>query len=417
MVSMTGSDAGWFRMDRPSNQADIVVLLTFDGPLDAAAVRALVEQRLLRLERFRQRPAPSWIGLPGWEPDPDFSLERHLVRAEVQPGGLPALVGEVTTRPLDPAHPLWRIVVVEGEREGALVVKVQHAIGDGFALVAAFLSLADEAAGGEVPHPAGAPAPPRWPGLLPALARAPAYALGLARLAALGWDPPGVAAVAPSGVRRVAWSAGLPLDAIRAGARRRGGTANDLLVTAVAGGLRSVLAAAGHPVDQRYRAFVPVNLRRGRPDLEAGDPLGNDFGLVFVDLPLELPAPFARFEVVRRSVAALRRSVDPLLTSQVLALCGYLPDAVHHALTGFFARKASAVLTNVPGPRTPIRLAGRTVTTAMFWVPHPATLSLGVSILTYVGEVRVGVRADVALLPEPAELVARIEEEVAELTA
>jgi diacylglycerol O-acyltransferase len=46
----------------------------------------------------------------------------------------------------------------------------------------------------------------------------------------------------------------------------------------------------------------------------------------------------------------------------------------------------------------------------MFWVPHPASLGLGVSILTYAGEVVIGVRADSAVMPEPAVLVRLFEE-------
>jgi diacylglycerol O-acyltransferase len=419
---MTGSDAGWFRMDRPENQADIVVLLSFDRPLELDVVRQLVEQRLLRIARFRQRPVPSWVGPPAWEVDPGFSLDRHLVPARLGPGGLRDLAGEVTTAPLDPAHPMWRIHVVEGEREGALVAKLQHSIGDGFALVAAFLALADERAGGEPPHPAR-PAP-RGRGARAALAglrslpgEAAAIAMGLGRLAALRWDPAAIAAVPLSGVRRVAWTAGLPFAAVREAARRRGGTANDLLAAAIAGGLRAHLAAAGLPVDRPFRAFVPVNLRRAPPDVGAGDPLGNEFGLVYVDLPVDLPSPEARFEVVRRTVSAQRRGGDPRLTSAVLAACGWLPDVAHHALTRFFARKASAVITSVPGPRAPIHVAGRRLTAAMFWVPHPASLALGVSILTYAGEVRVGVRADAALLPEPERLAAAVEREAEALGA
>jgi diacylglycerol O-acyltransferase len=69
----------------------------------------------------------------------------------------------------------------------------------------------------------------------------------------------------------------------------------------------------------------------------------------------------------------------------------------------------------VPGPRRRLHLAGRPIEHVMFWVPHPATLGVGVSVLTYGGEVRLGVRADAAVLPAPGRLVASFERELAAL--
>jgi diacylglycerol O-acyltransferase / wax synthase len=71
------------------------------------------------------------------------------------------------------------------------------------------------------------------------------------------------------------------------------------------------------------------------------------------------------------------------------------------------------VVTNVPGPRTALSLAGNRVDDLMFWVPHPATLGVGVSILSYAGIVKIGVRADVAAMDDPSDLTARLVEELA----
>jgi diacylglycerol O-acyltransferase len=78
----------------------------------------------------------------------------------------------------------------------------------------------------------------------------------------------------------------------------------------------------------------------------------------------------------------------------------------------FFARKASLVVTNVPGPQEALHVGGIRLAHVHFWVPHPATLGLGVSILSYAGEVRMGVRADAAVRPVPNRLVRRIEREL-----
>ncbi|WP_242343859.1 WS/DGAT domain-containing protein [Anaeromyxobacter terrae] len=419
MQRMTAGDAAWYRMDRPRNEVDVVALLSFRGPVELARVRRLVEERLLAVERFRQRPVPCFLGAPGWEPDPGFSLRRHLLPVEIAPGTLPDFIGEVASSSLDPAHPLWRVHVVrERGRGGAIVAKLHHALGDGFALVALLLALADEHAAEEAPRAHVEPVHAGHPWLgsaqLAAARDAAAFGITLARLAAMSSDPPALSAVELSGVRRVAWSEDVPLDAIREAGRRRSATVNDVVVAAIAGALRSLLAARGAPL-RPVRAFIPVNFRPARPDLGTDASLGNRFGLVFLDLPIELAAPAARLEAVRARVAALRAGAGALVAHDVLALAGYAPDVVQHALTRFFARKASLVLTNLPGPRAPVHLAGRPLASAMFWVPHPANLGLGVSVLSYAGEVRVGVRSDAAVLAEPAELVARIESEAAAL--
>ena len=71
------------------------------------------------------------------------------------------------------------------------------------------------------------------------------------------------------------------------------------------------------------------------------------------------------------------------------------------------SRKATLVLSNVPGPREPLRLLGVQADSVMFWVPQSGDLGLGVSVLTCGGEVRFGVMADAALVAEPLEIAAR----------
>ena len=48
----------------------------------------------------------------------------------------------------------------------------------------------------------------------------------------------------------------------------------------------------------------------------------------------------------------------------------------------------------------------------MFWVPHPARLGVGLSILSYAGKVIVGVRFDEAVTKNPGRFVELFEQEV-----
>jgi diacylglycerol O-acyltransferase len=375
------------------------------------------------------------LALATWEDDPSFSLERHVEHVHLERRGARALEGfasEVASHRLDPDRPLWRMIHVDGYDGGsAIVTKLHHCIGDGFALVGVLLSLADELAAAPGPHAAphhmpayrdlrlheAAPA-----AVLHALTD-PARALqlagtglsftrSLARMATLPFAPATVLSRPLSGRRRAAWSRGMPLEKLRRVARSRGATVNDLLGTALAGALRGHLAARGEPVDRfDVRALVPVNLRDQLPE-NLGTTLGNCFGLVFLDLPVHLRTAPERLEAVRASMAELKRTPDAVVTYAVLWALGHLPRPLEWLVTEFFSRKASLVLTNVPGPRRRLHLAGHEIRRIAFCVPHAASVGLGISILSYGGEVRMGARADESVMPDPHDLVARIPAEI-----
>jgi diacylglycerol O-acyltransferase / wax synthase len=78
---------------------------------------------------------------------------------------------------------------------------------------------------------------------------------------------------------------------------------------------------------------------------------------------------------------------------------------VQDAITGLFARKSTAVMTNVPGPREPMRFCGRTVRQVMFWVPQSGDVGMGVSILSYAGGVQFGLITDAKMCPDPEAIV------------
>jgi hypothetical protein len=70
-----------------------------------------------------------------------------------------------------------------------------------------------------------------------------------------------------------------------------------------------------------------------------------------------------------------------------------------------FSRKGTAVVSNVPGPKTPLYICGQRITEMYFWVPQSGSMGLGVSLLTYAGQVHVGMIADRNLVAEPQRAV------------
>jgi len=88
---------------------------------------------------------------------------------------------------------------------------------------------------------------------------------------------------------------------------------------------------------------------------------------------------------------------------------------VQDAVLGLFAKKATAVMTNVPGPATPLKFCGATLRQNMFWVPASGDVGIGVSILSYGGGVQFGLITDAKLCPAPQQIIDRFEPEFQKL--
>lgn len=288
---------------------------------------------------------------------------------------------------------------------------------DGFALIELLLSMADEPPEmiGEAQPKTPEPAAGLGALAVRAVRRVPRTALGLVHLLALPFDAPTRFGGSLSGTRRVAWSAPIALDRVRSLAHARSSTVNDVMMTVLSGALRDYMMEHGD-APRTVRAIVPVNLRR-RPMGTIDGHSGNWFGLAFVELPIDAPDREARLRELKRTVDRIKRSEEPLASLVMLTLLGRVPALVESAAKLLFARKASIVVSNVIGPRRPFQMLGRRVREILFWVPHPSGLSCGVSILSYAGIVRVGVRADARVIADPERLTALFERELADWEA
>lgn len=442
-------DRAWLRMDRPTNLMMICGVLTFDAPLSLARLRHVVAERFLVFRRFRQRAVRTAAGA-WWRDDRNFDIAAHVVAATLQsPAGdaeLQNLVSELMATPLPDARPMWQFHHVDAYRGGsALIARIHHCYADGIALVRVMLSMTDAGPRGPRAMPFDASGSPArtadpmddWFGPLKrsigsarsvgrqllrqglevladpeqavALAARGGELTGeIARLAAMREDSPTRFKGRPDVAKRVAWATPLSLDDVKVVGRALDASVNDVLLSCVAGALRDYLVEHGDAVDAlTLRALVPVNLR----PMEKAYRLGNRFGLVFLDLPIGIENPIERLYAVRENMRALKDSHQPLLAFGLLAAMGAGPQFVQDALLKSLARNASAVMTNVPGPQTPLFLAGSRIEEMMFWVPQAGDIGLGVSILSYNGHVRFGVVADRGLCADPGRISAKFGDE------
>jgi diacylglycerol O-acyltransferase / wax synthase len=228
----------------------------------------------------------------------------------------------------------------------------------------------------------------------------------LAHLGLLADDPATPLKRPMSGIRRAAWTDGLPLQEVRTMSHVLACTINDILMSSLAGALGRYLESRGYPVTGvTIRAAVPVNLRGAGV---AQPSMGNRFGLVFVDLPIGIRHPLARLYTVRAAIQKLKDSPQALITLGLLSLIGSLPATAAEPMIALFSSKASVVTSNLPGPATPLHIAGAAVSQLLFWVPQAGDIGIGISMLSYDDRVQFGVIADRYLIPEPADLVAEI---------
>ena len=445
---MSPVDRAWLLMERPTNPMVIVAVLVLSGRLGLGPLRRMIEERLLRFERFRCRPVTDALAAR-WVRAQDFDVADHVLATSLPaPGGqsqLEALVGELSGAPFNPARPRWSFHLVERYGRGsAIVARIHHCYADGIALLGVLLGMSD---GGAAAPPRRAAAEEAYSGWLGPVANLvasaaktgtrlleqgahlalhPAAATGVAaqaaaattellRLALLADDPPTLLKRTLTGSRRAAWATPLPLAEVKELGLALGCTINDVLICVLAGALGTYLRERR----QRTRgltlhAAVPVNLRGTGRD---APPLGNHFGLVFVELPVGVRQPLVRLRRVHDAMRELKGSSQAMLTFGLLAAVGSLPQAVEDAAIETFTAKASLVASNLPGPRTAMRIGGVALRQLLFWVPQAGSIGTGVSLISYRGLVQFGVMADRGLIAEPSRLTAAFGEEFARLAA
>ena len=445
---MSSVDTAWLRMDRPSNLMMICGVLIFGERLTLARLKATLSDRFMRFKRFRQRAVQTPTGAY-WTDDQHFDIGAHVRRTKLRgPAGkaeLETLVSNLMATRLDPSKPLWQFHLVEGYEGGsAVVVRIHHCYADGIALIQVMLSMTDADREGRVPGPV--PPPPKrsestdgdpltaalkmatkmgsvlieqgiglWhdPAKAVAFARqGSAFTEELAKLVLMGEDSRTCFKGQPGVAKRVAWADPIAVADVKAVGRALDCSINDVLLSSVAGALRSYLMQEGESVEGlSIRALVPVNLRPA----EKAWKLGNRFGLVFLDLPIGIENPVERLYAVRENMRVLKGSYQPVVALGVLAAMGAGPKLLQEQLLAMLAKNATAVMTNVPGPQQPLYLGGALIGSMMFWVPQSGDIGLGISILSYNGEVRFGVVADRGLCPDPDQVIERFAPEFEKL--
>jgi diacylglycerol O-acyltransferase / wax synthase len=439
---MSALDAGFFYAESENTPMHVGSVAVFEGPAPTYGdVVRLLLSKLNLVPRYRQRvrPVPMQLGRPVWVDDPHFNILYH-VRHTALPGPgsdeqLRNLAGRVLGQRLDMAKPLWELWLVEGLPEGrwAIISKVHHAMVDGIAgtdLMELMFDLTPDATHDEPrdwtpqrsPSGLGMVAdaltetmahPLQQLGSLPSLTAAAkavkeltdsgkTLAKTVPSLAKQAITPTARSLNGPIGPhRRWAWTEGR-FEEFKAVRTVLGGTVNDVVLTAITRGFRDLLESRDELSSEKLvvRSMVPISVRR--PDQRGS--LNNQVSAVFVDLPVGEPDPVKRLGLIRSQMDEYKRAMQAVDANSIIGL----GDFVAPTLLSLGVRAAmqagqmwcQAVTTNVPGPRVPLYLLGRRMTSAHAYVPIAGGTRVSIGIFSYLNTMTFGINADFDAFPD-----------------
>lgn len=469
--SLSAEDAALFYAEAPGTQLQIGALCFFEaaplrdehGQLRLAELRSHVDARLGALPRFRQRIAPVLADLaaPMWVDDTDFDIERHdkwvELPAEGGAGALRDFMDRLLSEPMDVAHPLWDIHIVEGvddmtTRDGveveavAVVVRAHHVMADGIALHAAATLLLDA-----IPRPPGNPphdwSPEQTPGTFDLAARALAErtrrqtraAVALTRalidprriasntrlasqvVGSIRNGPPATAPklpfTRPIGKRRAfAWDS-IPMADIVAVKQSCGATVNDVVLAITAGALRRQMDDAGSfdPAGREPRALIPI----GSPESTASA-LRNRFSITSVVLPVGVDDPLERVRLVHSRMHEHATSPARSLMPHLFSIADFVPPPLLRTLVPrLLARQplVNLAVSNIPGSRAPLFLWESRMLGLHPFINVVGNVALIIGVLSYVDDLGVGITVDPDVVGDPQAIVTHVRAAATELVA
>lgn len=413
----------------------------------------LIKERIAFAPRYRQKlkQVPGNLGAPVWVDDASFDVTYHVRRSALPRPGTDAqlreLVARIMARPLDRNRPMWEMYLVEGlkGRRFAILTKSHHTIVDGIMSVDIGQVILDDGPAAELS------AAPIWrPSREPSKAalvvsaagdrfRSPAAAFDTVRggvtdvtsaLAGAGKHLVGLVSAAVSVARSPAQGplnfelseqrrfamAALKLAEFKAIRNAHGGTVNDVILAVIAGALRSWLMARGERVDNRSEviALVPVSV-----EPSADGDVGGDVQPFIVPLPVGEADPLMRLSRISFEMHRHRESSRLVGADTLTTIAGFAPPTLHAlgARVGadITQRVYNVVITNVPGPQTPLFVGGAEMLAAYPVVALTRGHGLSIGLTSYNGGVFFGLNADRDGLPDIDDLAECLRESLDEM--
>lgn len=397
------------------------VLPDASGELALDVIRVRIERRLRLAPRLRQRLyRPGFgFGAPVWVDDASFDISRHVRTRPVHASGEEALLAtcvELNDRPFDQAHPLWEIWLLtdalEPDGHVPILIRFHHVLADGIAALLLLGTLFDAAP--DAPEPAGPPLtarpiPTRSELLGDALRRsitgirrgvrniehprrtlAPARVLSRqALLLAREGRAPRTSFNRPVGRQHRVMLVRAHLEHAKQVAHAHHATVNDVVLCAIAGGARALLAGRGEL--QRPLALkvsVAASVRAPTSASQAG----NLVGILIVPLPVGEEDPIRRLEQIARATAERKRL--PPYQPAARFLQRWMIRIMNRQ------RRINLLMSNLPGPPQPVYFAGAKVLELFQIGVVQGNVAVQVGALSYAGQLNFDIVADANLVPD-----------------
>jgi diacylglycerol O-acyltransferase / wax synthase len=445
MKRLTGSDAMMLYSEAanvPMHTVKVAILNAPDASdFSVETARKVVQQRLHRFEPLRRALVETPYGFhrPMWRENCPVDLAYHVRPLHLPaPGGrreLDDAIAKLIEEPLDRTRPLWEIYVVDGLADGrlAVVTKIHHALADGVAsanLLAAALDKPEGVRAGAECDPHLSRAQLLWTAIrdhvrqlaeLPSLLRytaASVHRLTRSRRNRAAVKVPRSFMNHRLTTERRFATTGLPFTEAKAITRQLGCTINDLVLAMAAGAARALrLRYDGHS-ETPLVAMVPVCLAAS-----PGRSAGNNFTQIAVALPADLDDPLHR--VARSHDAAISaKQLHTLRGPELLTRWfAYLPPLMVRKLSGLMARTnahlkmQNLVVSNVPGPREHVHVAGATITEFYSVGPLVAGSGLNITVWSYADQLNISVLADAATVTDAHEVTEELLRQFAEIAS
>jgi diacylglycerol O-acyltransferase len=457
MQRLGPQDASFLYLETPTVHQHVGGLAILDpstapgGRLTLEDLVRVISSRLHLAPRFRQKVVfpPLATARPVWIDDANFDLGFHMRRAALPtPGSRRELVDyvqRVISRPLDRTKPMWELYLIEGMQDGlaAILTKVHHAMVDGMSAIDLASAIYDfspepqiltpqawtpepepsrvdllrEAVRDQVTHPTQAllDLAQRTMDTPSRVARQVGSVLGgLRDMVGRGiLAPPSPFNRKPGPNRRFAMVEE-PVQTFKDVKRSLGGTVNDVVLAVVAGGLNRLLRSRREPTRGRsLRAMVPVSVRT-RDQRSA---MGNRVSSIFVDLPVGPMGAKRRLATIRELTRHLKDSNSAVGAEFLMNIGTWAPPTIHAmaARAASRTRVINLVVSNVPGPQSPMYIAGAKLLAQYPIMPIAESMGLSIAVTSLAGTMAFGITADWDTLPDIEFLANAIDESLAEL--
>ncbi|GAA2139904.1 bifunctional phosphatase PAP2/O-acyltransferase family protein [Actinomadura napierensis] len=391
----------------PQHVGGLIFLDASDGTPSREDLIATLRSRQDELPRLRQRLSPpSRLRRRRWVAQPVVDWDWHVHEATLpEPGdaALNALVGALQSEPLPRDRPMWRMIAVRGYAPDrtAVIFLMHHVVADGMGVITHVLRL--------LTPPDALPAAGAGPS---ATRRALGTVAGIAQLATESRQRTRLPATGTG--ERVFGTFRLPMPAVRDLARGHGVRVTDVVLCALAGGLRRVGPLAADPEGGRtLRVAVP--LMTGGPEVP---PEGNHTSAVMVDLPCGPMPEVERLRTLAAATRRLRSGTRALASAFVMQRAARaLPPVLHGAFARavYGDRTFQAIATNLPGSNTPALLAGAPMALAHPIVPTGPGAPLAVGALGWTGMLNLGISAEATLVDDIDALCRAMRDVIEEL--